>query len=138
MKAFSNRTRNLVGTVVLGPLSVLPAILIAATFIGIFGPGITQDVLEDLNGWFLFLLVALLYSYGFTIIYGLPVYLILLKLQKNTFPYVFVASLVPSLILISFSPEMWQSFIIMGYFSLCVGLCCWFLVRNLSRDSSNK
>ena len=137
MKTFSETTRRTILAVIVGPLSIIPAMVLAQTLVFIASPANPPDILEQYKGGIFVSVVGLLYSYGFTLLYGVPVYLALKKFGKNKAIYVFMASLVPAILFLAMSPELWPIYLAMAYFSIVVGFSCWFIAVRSERQGSN-
>jgi hypothetical protein len=137
MRTFSESTRQTILAVFIGPLSIIPAMAAAQTFIFLISPANTPDIAEQYWGGFLISAIGLLYSYGFTFLYGVPVYIVLKKLQINRAVYIFVASLVPAVVFFIMSPDAWPIYLAIAYFSVIVGFSCWFIALRGGKQGSN-
>lgn len=137
MKTPSETTRLTMLAVLLGPLSIIPAMVVASTLIIIISPSNPPNIFEQYWGGFLISLFGLAYSYGFTILYGVPAYLVLKKLHRNNLFYILAASLVPAMVFFAISPNAWPIYVAMAYFSVIVGFACWIIAERVKRLGSN-
>jgi len=132
--------RQLIRAVLIGPLAIIPAVpigvLLAATFASVRDGAFPGNFIGDLSASPIYAIAGLAYSYPFTLLYGLPVYLILRKLNILNMPSICVMALLPGVAL-----GIYQSSIIlavfMGYFSLAVAVLFYRLAPHGSNNSSN-
>lgn len=130
MKAYSDRTRKVVIASLLGPLAVIPAMVVAVAVMYMFDVSSQEPVSEIFEGTFVMAAFSLFYSYPLVIIYGLPLYLILRRYKKDSLIYILSLSLLPAAALgASYDTGGFWIFVIFGYFSLSVALSCWMLAH---------
>lgn len=112
----------------LGPLAVIPATLLAAALIpllsGDFRPG---EALPFLGGTLVTALVIVIYAYAFTLFYGLPVYLLLKRLGWLGNWSIAISSLLPSALICLLVPASIVFIAMINYLSLVTGMACWFV-----------
>lgn len=116
----------------IAPLAIIPAMLMIVT-LQLFVQ-IPKDIAAIYGGAFMIAIVGLTYSYGFTLLYGLPVYLILRRYGRHTFTHLLTASLIPALILFALL-QAWPFFVAMVWFSGITGIAFWYLAERLGRQS---
>lgn len=133
MKNKSHLNRPLLKAVLIGPLSAIPAMLIYVLFGHFFLSGDSSDLLLGLMRGLLESLLMLVYSYGFTIIYGIPIYGFLQKIKYDNIYTIVIAALVPATIFSVIQSDI-EIFAMFGYFSIVVSSTCWVIVQRFQRS----
>ena len=134
MKNSSQLNRPLLKEVIIGPLSVIPAMVIFIIYGHFFLSGFSSDLLLGLMKGLLESLLMLVYSYGFTIIYGISIYGFLRKIKHDNIYNILIASLIPAIIF-SLIQSDFEILVMFGYFSLVVSSTCWTLVQKFQKNS---
>ena len=137
MRVFSSNGRNLLLAVILGPLAIIPAMIIGITLLIILFPSEADNLRATYTAGLVIALVGLAYSYGFTLFYGMPIYLILRKLEVANLATVTLSALLPAAI-IGVATSAVEIGLLSSYFSLVVAYSCWWLSSRNDRESSNK
>jgi hypothetical protein len=127
MKTFSLFSRKIIVSVLLGPLTVIPAVFLLAYIEAIFSKQSVQVALGELFP--LYVLVGLTTSYISTLVVGLPTVFVLNKLKKLTLVNVTLVWLVPLSVLCLFqAPSLiFWAFFSFSAFSVTCG--CWGLYK---------
>ena len=122
-----NKNPRLVSAAAIGPLTVIPAMLLAITVLRLIYPDAQAELLRQYHGGLVVSFFGLFLSYGFTLLYGVPVYWLLNRFSKYNLFAVILASLVPALLLSIFNSEQWPYYLAMAYFSVFVAAACWLI-----------
>lgn len=122
-----NKNPRLVSAAAIGPLTVIPAMLLAITVLRLIYPDAQADLLRQYHGGLVVSFFGLFLSYGFTLLYGMPVYWLLNRLGRYNLFTVIFASLVPALLFSLFNREQWPYYLAMAYFSVFVATTCWLI-----------
>lgn len=120
-----NRNTKLTSALAIGPLAIIPAMLLAISLLKIIYPMAETGLWRQYHSGLVMCFFGLLLSYSLTFLYGLPVYWLLSKFNRYNLPMVVLASLIPALLLLLFNQEQWQYYLAMGYFSVFVAATCW-------------
>lgn len=124
MNTFSETTRKNIFAVAVGPLALVPAIVLA-TMINVLSQGIDSDWQGAILSALFVSVVGLLIAYPLVILLGIPAVLVLLHYKKLGFLPLAILGLFGALpVTLWFSPS-WQSFLMFGYCSTAVVLGCW-------------
>lgn len=126
-KAQINNTPNLSSAAIISPLAIIPAMLLAISVFRIIYPEAQAELFRQYHGGLVMSFFGLLLSYGFTLLYGLPVYWLLNKFNYYNLFTISLASLVPALLFSVFNSEQWQYYLAMAYFSLFVAVAFWII-----------
>lgn len=120
-----NKNPNLGSAVLLSPLAIIPAMLLAISILRFVYPDAQAALFRQYHGGLVMSLFGLVIAYGFTLLYGLPVYWLLNKFHRYNVFTIIVASLIPALLLSIINNEQWQYYLAMAYFSVCVAITFW-------------
>jgi hypothetical protein len=123
----THKNTGLISAVAIGPLSVIPAMLLAISILRLLYPDAQAGLLHQYHGGLVVSFFGLLVSYGFTLLYGVPVYWLLNKLGQYKLFTIILASLLPALLLSLFNHEQWPYYLAMAYFSMFVAAACWLI-----------
>ena len=121
----TNNNTNLSSAVMLSPLAIIPAMLLAISVLRFIYPDAQAELLRQYHGGLVISFFGLLLGYVFTILYGLPVYWLLIKFNHYNMFTVSIASLIPALLFSVFNNEQWQYYLGMAYFSVFVAITFW-------------
>lgn len=127
MKTFSPFTRKNVASVLFGPLSIIPALLLLAYKEVLFNHQTVQVALGELFP--LYMVVGLPISYLATLAVGLPTVLVLNKLQRLTLLNITLVWLVPLSILSLFQEAPLTFWVFFTFPALSVTCGCWALYK---------
>lgn len=122
-----NKNPGLVFAAAIGPLTVIPAMLLAITVLRLIYPDAQADLLRQYHGGLVVSFFGLFLSYGFTLLYGVPVYWLLNRLGRYNLFTVILTSLLPALLFTLFNREQWPYYLAMAYFSAFVATACWLI-----------
>jgi hypothetical protein len=122
-----NKNPRLVSAAAIGPLAIIPAMLLAISLSRFIYPEAQTDLLRQYHGGLVISFFGLFLSYGFTLLYGVPMYWLLNRLGKYNLLTVIFASLVPALLFGLFNHEQWPYYLGMAYFSVFVASACWLI-----------
>ena len=122
-----NRNPGLASAVALGPLAVIPAMLLAVSVLRLMYPEAQAELLRQYHGGLVVSFFGLFLSYVFTLLYGLPIYWLLQKLGRYNLFTVILASLLPALFIGLADPAQWPYYLAMAYFSVFVAAACWLI-----------
>ena len=122
-----NKNPKLISAAAIGPLAIIPAMLLAISVLRLIYPDAQTELLRQYHGGLVVSFFGLFLSYGFTLLYGVPVYWLLNRLGKYKLFRVILASLVPALLFSLFNIEQWAYYLAMGYFSVFVATACWLI-----------
>jgi len=116
----------------ISPLAVFPALLVAVfvAFIveAIKISGIPSNALSEFTAAFIYAAVAPLVSYPITLLYGLPVYLLLKKLNKYNLYSLAALAILPAVVIGIAEADVFV-FLGIAYFSLCIAISFWWLSK---------
>ena len=119
---------DLISAIIIGPLAVIPSMLLAISLLRLIYPDAEAEILRQYHGGLVVSFFGLFLSYGFTLLYGVPVYWLLNRFSKYNLFTVILASLMPALLLSIFNHEQWPYYLAMAYFSVFVAAACWLIV----------
>lgn len=124
MKTFSETTRKNVLSILVGPLAVIPAMLLMGVFTVVFFP--EQSARTDWREVFNFFgsLITLI-AYVLTVVVALPIVLVLQRFNQFTLPSVIFAALAIAGVLCLASSIQLFAFLYFSYFTVSVALACW-------------
>ena len=125
--ALRKETKRLIIAIVVGPLSIIPAIILYMTLEFILSPSNPPDLLGIYLGGLFVALLGLVYAYGYTLIYGVPSFLLLRKYKMDNAITILIVSLIPVSILFAINPDRWFTYGEMAYLSVVVALSCWLI-----------
>lgn len=127
MPGSNNKNPDILSAAAVGPLAILPAMLLAISVLRIIYPGARAEILHQYHGGLVLAFFGLILSYGFTLLYGIPVYWLLNRFNYYNGRMVILASLLPSLFFIALDHQQWPYYLAMAYFSVFVATACWLL-----------
>ena len=119
--------KNLSSAVVISPLAIIPAMLLAISVFRIIYPEAQAELFRQFHGGLVISFFGLLLGYGFTLLYGLPVYWLLNKFNYYNLLTISLASLIPALLFSLFDSEQWPYYLAMAYFSVFVAIAFWLI-----------
>jgi hypothetical protein len=122
-----NKNSRLISAVAIGPLSVIPAMLLAISVLRLFYPDAQAGLLRQYHSGLVVSFFGLFVSYGFTLLYGVPAYWLLNRLGQYRLFTIILASLLPALLFSLFNREQWPYYLGMAYFSMFVAAVCWLI-----------
>ena len=99
--------------------------LLAISLLRFIYPDAQAELFRQYHGGLVISFFGLFLGYLFTILYGLPVYWLLNKLNHYTLITTTLASLIPALLFIIFNNEQWPYYLGMAYFSVFVAISFW-------------
>lgn len=111
----------------IGPLATIPAILVLFTFMLFFIPKLPTNLLDSYGLATMYGVFTLIASYAVTLIYGLPVYYLLKKLNLGFWGMLAVVSLMPACVVLLIGKNTWLAALVTAWVSLCVAFACWYL-----------
>lgn len=123
----SNNNPDILSVVAIGPLAILPAMLLAISVLRIIYPEAQAEILHQYHGGLVVSFFGLILSYGFTLLYGIPVYWLLNRLNRYNVVMVILASLLPALFFSALDHQQWPYYLAMAYFSVFVATACWLM-----------
>lgn len=131
MKVFSLATRKNVAAILIGPLSVFPiCVVFGSVFSLLFGGGI-DEFTNEASAFLLMGLVGIPISYLVTLFYGLPVVLLLSKLNRLSLLYIVTFSLIPAGLFCILIVQQPYLFWIYGAISMLVATACWGVYKHI-------
>lgn len=122
-----NKNPNLSSAVVISPLAIIPAMLVAISVFRIIYPEAQAELLRQFHGGLVMSFFGLLLSYGFTVLYGLPVYWLLNRFNCYNLLTLSLASMIPALVFSLIDHEQWLYYLAMAYFSVFVAIAFWLI-----------
>ncbi|MDT8403028.1 hypothetical protein [Sulfuriflexus sp.] len=130
-----NRNPGLASAVALGPLAVIPAMLLAVSVLRLMYPEAQAELLRQYHGGLVVSFFGLFFGYAATLLYGLPVYFLLQRPGRYNLFTVILASLLPALLIGLADPVQWPYYLAMAYFSVSVAAACWLITarKNLAQ-----
>ncbi|MCK4743566.1 MAG: hypothetical protein KAT25_07080 [Sulfuriflexus sp.] len=131
MHTFSKATRKMVLAVLVGPLSTVPAMLIAITVFVVVTRESQTDIFDMYRLGLLIAMYGIVISYIFTIVYGLPAYLVLIEFNKNNVYATALVSIIPTIVVaaLNYNFGSWTFYLLMAYFSVSVSLAFWYIAN---------
>lgn len=127
-KPDANNSSRLTTALAFGPLAIVPAMLLAISALRILYPEAQAELLRQYHAGLVISFFGLLLSYGFTLLYGLPVYWLLNRIGICNVFTVLIASIIPALLLTFINHVQWPYYLAMAYFSAFVALTCWLII----------
>lgn len=125
MKVFSLPTRKNIAAVLIGPFSVLPiCVVFGSAFSILFGGGLDQFS-NEAPAYLLMGLVGIPIAYIVTLLYGLPVVLLLAKLNQLKLPIILFLSVLPAGLFCLLVVQQPYLFLVYGVISMLVAASCW-------------
>lgn len=137
MFRFNSPLASIAAALLLGPWFVIPALLLAVTFTDVVGMG---GLSLDRRSFLAFSgvgFVGLMYAYPITVLFGLPMFLILRKLKLDKLLIILAVSQIPALILYFLGRSSLQGALAVSFFSASVAFGCW-LVYYFTRPIKEK
>lgn len=128
MRMFSNTTRKNIISVLIGPLAVIPAMLVMGLVSHMVYPeaSATTDWKQVFN---FYSAIAMLVAYTLTVVVALPLVVALQKMQAFTLLNVVLLALgIAAIICLASSSELF-AFLYFGYFAVSVAVTCWSIHR---------
>lgn len=127
MSKDNTKKPDILSALAVGPLAILPAMLLAISVLRIIYPEAQAEILHQYHGGLVASFFGLILSYAFTLLYGIPVYWLLNHFNRYNGAMIIVASLLPALFLSMLDHEQWPYYLAMAYFSVFVATACWLL-----------
>ena len=125
MKVFSLPTRKSIAAILIGPLSVLPiCIVFGSLFSLLFGSGLKQFT-NEAPVYLMMGLVGIPIAYVVTLVYGLPVMLLLNKFKRLNLLNLALLSVVPAGLFCILVVQQPYLFLVYGVISMLVAISCW-------------
>ena len=121
----ANNNKNLSLAVIISPLAIIPAMLLAISIFRLIYPEAQAELFRQYHGGLVISFFGLLIGYGFTILYGLPMYWLLNRLKHYNLYTITTVSLVPALLFSIFDSQQWPYYLAMAYFSVFVAMTFW-------------
>jgi hypothetical protein len=122
-----NKNSRLISAAAIGPLAVIPAMLLAISVLRVIYPETQTELLRQYHAGLVLSFFGLFLSYGFTLLYGVPVYWLLNRFGRYNLFTIILASLLPALLLGLANHEQWPYYLAMAYFSVFVAAACWLI-----------
>ena len=129
MRTFSETTRRNVFAVAVGPLALMPAIVLA-TLVNVLLQGGDSDWQGAIMSSLFVSVIGLLIAYPLVVAIGVPAILVLLRYQKLGFFSLAIVGLLGVLPVTLWLAPSWQSFLMFGYCSTAVVLGCWYAYKH--------
>ena len=133
MMTFSRESQKLIAAVLLSPLAIIPAMAAIQTAWFLAAPANPPDLQEQYVGGFMIAVLGLVYGYGFTVLFGLPAFLVSKRFKQASLAAVAAASVIPSVIF-GIVLEDVAAFGIMAYFSVAVAILAWWLASEKEKQ----
>lgn len=111
----------------LGPWFVIPALLILVIFTDVTG---MNDLALDHRSFLAFsgiAFIGLMYAYPITVLFGLPVFLILRKFKLDKLPILLSVSLLPALLAYLAGESSLSGALSVALFSVFTAFGCWLI-----------
>lgn len=133
------RDRYLIAAVIVGPLAVFPAMLIGESLLWISVPASPPDLIEQSYGAGIIAALGLVYAYPLTVVYGVPVFLILRWYQLDHLWMVVGIAMAPVAVIWAGYGYNVEVLLFAGYFAAWVSGACWLVAVWLpARRSPNR
>jgi hypothetical protein len=128
MKTFSDTTRKNIFVFFVGPLVMLPAVLLGALVLSLFAGG--EDLLSALGfGLFVASIGLVVFAYPATLVIGIPAIIILERKNKyGLMPLVLIGLLGAGFITVLSAPSVFV-LAAYSYSAISVSLGCWYANR---------
>lgn len=128
MKTFSETTRKNVISVLVGPLAVVPAILVMGLVSHLLFPD--ESAITDWKQVFNFYsVIGIMIAYVLTTLFALPLVVVLQKMNAFTLLNVVLLALGIAGALCFASSSQLLAFLYFGYFTVSVAIACWGIHR---------
>ncbi|AZN34483.1 hypothetical protein PSH55_16425 [Pseudoalteromonas sp. Angola-31] len=128
MKTFSDTTRKNVISVLVGPLAIIPAILIMGLVSHLLFP--EESAITDWKQVFNFYsVIGIMIAYVLTTLFALPLVVVLQKMKAFTLLNVVLLALGIAGVLCLASSSQLLAFLYFGYFTVSVAISCWGIHR---------
>ena len=109
MKRFKTPIGSLAFSCLVGPLAVIPAMLIGVLIIKVSGLTHTPLSVEDLKFTLMVSVIGLIYAYPLTMLIGMPLFILLRKFNKDNFVTILFISQLPVLSMLAFTKGDYSS-----------------------------
>lgn len=129
MKKFKTSIGSLAFACLIGPLIIIPAMPLGILILHAFGVIDTPIGVKELQATLLISSVGLIYAYPLTILFGVPLFMLLRKLQMDNLVTVVICSQLPVILMLLLTKGDFSSPVAISYFSAIVSVSCWFLYR---------
>lgn len=123
----SGSKRKAILALLIGPLAVVPAMLVLVLVTLRFQADLSVTPDQLLGGSFIVAVVGIGFAYVFTLLYGAPVYWLLSRRGPVKSAHILLVSLFPTLIVGGLLSQSWLFAAFMAYFSVVVCYTTWFL-----------
>ena len=134
------QTKFLIASVLLGPLAVFPAAIFGIVILSLTGYMPEHDLIDKVLVSIVFAIMGLFFAYPLTLLYGLPLFLILKHYKYERLWVVVISTMIPVAII---SDErvlgrIAEPLLFYGYFAIWVSVICWLIAVWLPNVSANK
>lgn len=129
MKILSNTTRKNVLAFLLGPIFLLPAMMLGILVSAVFDP--SADIRAALEAFYIYAFVGLIFfAYPMTLFLGLPAIHLLSRYKRLTLAYLLPISFFGAGIVTLITGSTLGGFLMFAYCSAAVGFGCWYVYRH--------
>ncbi len=116
------------------PLAIYPATLLGEFVVFVFSPVGAAEMFQRLKESMLITTAALVYAYALTIFYGLPVFLLLRKLQRLKLRFILAAGVVAAVAVSLITEDSVVPILLFAYFGLVVSFTGWFVAIHMQQS----
>jgi len=130
MKTFSDTARKNMVSILVGPIAVVPAMFLMLLVSAILNSDASAntDWSQVLS---IYGIASVVIAYILTVIFALPLVLLLQKFKVFNFFSVIASAVLISLVITLMTSGQFLAFLILGYFSIIIAVACWFVHKRV-------